>query len=65
MRLDPGSAALYALVAVALVTTGATLSGSVDVFSITDRASVMVAVVTVLAGVAVYARRRHRDDPES
>ena len=63
-RIDPANAAEYALVAVALVTLGATLTGDTTTFSLEARGSVMAAIVAVLAGVAYFGRRRKRNGGE-
>jgi hypothetical protein len=57
-RLDPGTAALYALTAVCFVALGATLTGSTETFSIAERGTVLGGIVAVLAGIAWYGRRR-------
>ena len=60
-RLDPTSAALYALVAVSLVAVGAVLTGDIQTFSLEQRGTVMGAIVAVLGGVAYFGHRRKRN----
>ena len=60
-RLRPAEAALYALVAIALVALGAIMTGSTDTFSIAERGSVLAGIVTVLAGVAWICRSRKEE----
>lgn len=62
MRLNPSEAALYALVAIALVSLGAILTGSTETFSIAERGSVLAGIVAVLAGVYFVGRNRNHDD---
>ena len=57
-RLDPGTAALFALIAVALVSLGVIVSGSVEQFSIAERGTVLGGIVAVLAGIAYFGRKK-------
>ena len=57
-RIDPGTAALFALIAVALVSLGVIVSGSVDQFSIAERGTVLGGIVATLAGIAYFGRAR-------
>ena len=60
MRLDPSSAAYFALIAICLVLIGALLTpGSV---SIDQRAAVLAGITTVLFAIAIR-RRRPPDEP--
>ena len=57
-KLDPGDAALYALIAICLVLIGAIITpGQVG---LDERGAVLAAIAAVLFGVGL--RRRHRPD---
>lgn len=60
MRLDPASAAQWALVALALVMMGAILT--TGIVSIEQRAVVLSGIVAVLGAIAWRQRRHHDDD---
>lgn len=60
-RLNPSEAALYALVAIALVALGAVLTGDTNTFSIAERGTVLGAIVAVLAGVYWAGRSNHKE----
>ena len=61
--LDPSSAALFALTAVALVALGAVLTGTPDTgLSIAERGTVLGGIVAVLVGV-YYLGHKHRPPP--
>jgi hypothetical protein len=60
MRLDPGSAALYALVAICLVLIGALLTpGSVG---LNERGAVLGGIVVVLFTVARLFHKRNNEE---
>jgi putative Mn2+ efflux pump MntP len=60
MRLDPGSAALYALIAICLVLIGALITpGTVG---LNERGAVLGGIVVVLFTVARLFHRRHNGD---
>jgi len=58
MNLDPPSAALFALIAVALVMVGALLT--VGIVSVEQRAAVLAGIVATLFTIAW--RGRHKED---
>jgi hypothetical protein len=58
VRLDPASAALYALIAICLVAVGAVLTGSLDQFTLAERGTVMTAIVGVLGVIAWRGTKR-------
>lgn len=58
MGLNPGDAALYALIAICLVALGALLTGDTASFSIAERGTVLGGIVAVLSGVAYFGWRR-------
>ena len=59
MRIDPASAALYALIAICFVLVGAILTpGAVG---IDERAAILAAIAAVLLAVG-WRLRRSRDD---
>jgi hypothetical protein len=63
-RLDPASAAYYALIAISLVAVGALLTGDTTSFTIAERGSMLAGVVGVLGFVTWRARRRPPGDGE-
>ena len=61
-RLDPEAAALYAIVAICLVLTGALLT--VGVISVEQRGTVLAGIIAVLLAVAWRSgRNRGGDEP--
>jgi hypothetical protein len=58
MKLDPASAALYAIIAICLVLLGALLT--TGIISVEQRGTVLAGVIAVL--LAIAWRSRHRDD---
>jgi hypothetical protein len=60
-KLDPTTAALYALIAVCLVAVGALLTGDVNTFTIAERGTVLGGIVAVLAGIAYFGRRGKKE----
>lgn len=59
MRLDPASAALYALIAICLVLIGAILTpGTV---SVDQRAALLAAIAAILAAIGWRIRRKGSD----
>jgi hypothetical protein len=62
VKLDPASAALYALIAICLVLIGAILTpGTVG---IDERSAILAAIAAVLIGIGIgwRARSRHGED---
>ena len=55
MSLDPASAALYAIIAIAFIVVGWTVSSSL---AVVEQGSVLAAVVAVLIGIGWRLRRR-------
>jgi hypothetical protein len=64
VRLDPSSAAYYALIAICLVAFGALLTGDIQSFSIAERGTVLGGIVAVLGFVSWRARPRKGGDEE-
>jgi hypothetical protein len=64
MRLDPASAAYYALIAICLVAFGALLTGDVKNFSIAERGTVLGGIIAVLGYITWRAGRRRPPDEE-
>ena len=65
MKLDPESAALYAIIGICLVLIGAILTPGA--ISVEQRGAVLAGIITVLLGVSWRARRinrHHRDERE-
>lgn len=58
MKLDPASAAYYALIAICLVAMGALLTGDTQNFSIAERGTVLGGIVAVLGYVTWRGARR-------
>ena len=62
MRLDPASAALYAIIAICLVLIGALITpGTVG---IAERGSVLAAIAAILLAIGWRIRRRRDDDDD-
>lgn len=61
-RIDPGTAAYYALIAVCFVALGAVLTGDIQAFSIQERGTVLGGIVAVLGYVAWRGRKKKDDD---
>ena len=57
-HIDPATGALWAIIAVALLVIGGTLTTSGDVLSAEQRGSVIAASVAVLGAVALWGRRK-------
>ena len=61
-RIDPGTAAYYALIAVCFTALGALLTGDLTQFTIAERGTVLGGIVAVLGYVAWRGRKKKGDD---